>query len=53
MPMQNLVWLSMIYRATHDAGIDNPFGIGQGVDLFPLPTLPRREATERERKPRP
>jgi hypothetical protein len=53
MPGQNLIWLSPLYRATHDAGVNNPFGPGKGIDLYPLPTMPESEMRQREREPQP
>lgn len=47
MMFQNHIVLSLIYGITRDLGIDNPFGPGRGVDLFPLPTLPEAELRRR------
>lgn len=53
MPFQNLFYLNAIYRTTKDAGLDNPFGDGQGLDLFPLPTKPAFDFNRPEPLPEP
>ncbi len=52
-PFQNLLGINAIFRATKDMGLDNPFGPGNGLDLFPLPTRPAYELNRVEREPEP
>ena len=50
---QNHVLLSGIYQSTRAMGVDNPFGPGRGVDLYPLSTLPQNDLRRRRQPPQP